>query len=215
MIRDEALRLFAENDPEAVSVRQIAAAAGVSPGLVAHHFGSKEGLRQAVDDHVLGVFDAMLGELLGDGAAELMDAGAGAGSLSEALLRHLPPGSPLPGYLRRLFLTDAESGRMLFRRLFAMSESALSAMTAAGMAVPGRDPAARAAFLLVNDLALLLLRDRVADVLGDDPMSPEGMARWAPEVLSIYAGGLGFSPGEGSGVGSAQGPGTGPEGGTE
>ena len=35
-----------------VGVRAIATAAGVSPGLVNHHFGSKDGLRQACDDHV-------------------------------------------------------------------------------------------------------------------------------------------------------------------
>ena len=61
VIRDEALRLFAERGPDAASVRQIAAAAGVSPGLVSHHFGSKDGLRDAVDAHVLAMFEAMLG----------------------------------------------------------------------------------------------------------------------------------------------------------
>jgi TetR/AcrR family transcriptional regulator, regulator of cefoperazone and chloramphenicol sensitivity len=68
-IRDEALRLFADHGPDGVTVRQIAAAAGVSPGLVLHHFGSKEGLRRAVDEHVLGLFDRMLGEMAGEHAA--------------------------------------------------------------------------------------------------------------------------------------------------
>jgi ABC-type multidrug transport system fused ATPase/permease subunit len=43
VIRDEALRLFAGRGPDAVAVRQVAAAAGVSPGLVIHNFGSKGG----------------------------------------------------------------------------------------------------------------------------------------------------------------------------
>jgi AcrR family transcriptional regulator len=98
VIRDEALRLFAERGPDAVSVRQIAAAAGVSPGLVSHHFGSKDGLRDAVDAHVLAMFGAMLGELT---TADLYDPDA-AGSLAEAVVRHLPPDSPVSGYLRRL-----------------------------------------------------------------------------------------------------------------
>jgi AcrR family transcriptional regulator len=38
-------------------------AAGVSPGLVVHHFGSKRGLRQAVDAHVVAMLTSMLGEL--------------------------------------------------------------------------------------------------------------------------------------------------------
>jgi TetR/AcrR family transcriptional regulator, regulator of cefoperazone and chloramphenicol sensitivity len=59
VIRDEALRLFAEHGQDAVSMRRVAAAAGVSPGLVAHHFGSRAGLRQAVDAHVAALFDAL------------------------------------------------------------------------------------------------------------------------------------------------------------
>ena len=50
-IRDAATTLFAEQG-FGVGVRAIAAAAGVSPGLVNHHFGSKDGLRQACDDHI-------------------------------------------------------------------------------------------------------------------------------------------------------------------
>ena len=36
------------------TVRGIAARAGVSPALVQHHFGTKDGLRRACDEHVLG-----------------------------------------------------------------------------------------------------------------------------------------------------------------
>ncbi|WP_189964575.1 TetR/AcrR family transcriptional regulator [Streptomyces violascens] len=192
VIRDEALRLFAERGPDAVTVRQIATAAGVSPGLVVHHFGSKDGLRTEVDQHVLAVFEAMLGQLTGEGGADLLDPQTG--SLSEALAQHLPPDSPLPGYLRRLLLSDTDAGRLLFRRLYELSRAALAQLADAGLAAPGRDPDARAAFLLANDLALFLLRDRLTDVLGTDPLSAEGITRWAPEMLSIYAGGLTASP---------------------
>jgi AcrR family transcriptional regulator len=189
IIRDEALRLFAEHGPDAVSVRQIAAAAGVSAALVVHHFGTKEGLRDVVDQHVLDTFDRMLGAMTGEGAPDLYDPGA-TGSLVEAVLRHLPADSPLPGYLRRLLLTDSEAAKQLFGKLFATSEGMLAALSAAGMATPGADPAVRAAFLMANDLAVLLLRDRLTEVLGVDPLSEEGMARWASEVLAVYASGL-------------------------
>ncbi|MFF4473152.1 TetR/AcrR family transcriptional regulator [Streptomyces sp. NPDC001599] len=195
LIRDEALALFAAHGPDSVTVRRIATAAGVSPGLVVHHFGSKDGLRQEVDQYVVAVFEAMLGELTGgDGGAEALDSGAGAASLSAAFTRHLPDGSPLPGYLRRLLLSDTDAGRLLFGRLYEVSRAALDGLTAAGLAVPGRDPAVRAALLLANDLAVFLLRDRIGEALGTDPLSADGMARWAPEVLDIYAGGLNASP---------------------
>ncbi len=37
-----------------VGLRTIAEAAGVSAGLVIHHFGSKDGLRAACDDYIAG-----------------------------------------------------------------------------------------------------------------------------------------------------------------
>ena len=194
VIRDEALALFAEHGPDAVTVRRIATAAADSPGLVVHHFGSKDGLRQAVDDHVLALFEGMLGELTDDDGAALLDPQTGPASLSEAFFRHLPADSPLPRYLRRLMLTDGPTGRELFRRIFAMSRGVLDLLAAAGLASAGRDPDARAAFLTANDLAFFLLRDQIADVLGVDPMSPEGMTRLAPEMLSIYAAGLTGTP---------------------
>jgi len=189
VIRDEALRLFAADGPNAVTVRQIAAAAGVSPGLVLHHFGSKEGLRQAVDEHVLGLFDRMLGQMTSERAADLYNP-AESGSVADAIVKHLPADSPVPGYLRRLLLADGEAGRELFRRLFQVSAATLDTLAAAGMAAPGEDPAVRAAFLLSNDLAVLLLRDHLTDVLGTDPLSAPGMTRWASEVVAIYGAGL-------------------------
>ena len=193
IIRDEALRLFADRGPDGVSLRQIAVAAGVSPGLVLHHFGSKEGLRQAVDEHVLGLFDQMLAGMTGEHAGDLYDPAA-SGSVAEAVAKHLPADSPVPGYLRRLLLADGDAGRELFRRLFRLSAATLDALAAAGMATPGSDPAVRAAFLLSNDLAVLLLRDHLTEVLGIDPLSGPGMTRWAGEVLAIYGAGLLAAP---------------------
>jgi AcrR family transcriptional regulator len=201
VIRDEALRLFAVRGPEGVTVRQIAEAAGVSAALVVHHFGSKDGLRQEVDQYVLDVFEGMLGELAGEDGARLVEPAASSGLLSEVFGRYLPEGSPLPGYLRRLLLGDSEAGRKVFQRLFELSRGALDGLVAGGVAVAGRDAEVRAAFLLANDLAVFLLRDRIAETLGVDPLSGDGMARWGAEMLSVYAGGLRASPPEGPAAG--------------
>lgn len=182
VIRDEALRLFADHGTDAVTVRQIAAAAGVSPALVIRHFQSKEGLREEVDRHVLRAFALVLGEL-----AQQTDAG----SLAEAMVRHLPPDSPIPRYVARLLLEGGPAGRRLFRRLFKLGQKTLDALVEAGLASTGADPPLRAAFLTANDLAVVLLREHLAAVLGFDPLSQEGMARWGREVLAVYSSGLG------------------------
>ncbi|HEX5493980.1 MAG TPA: TetR family transcriptional regulator [Mycobacteriales bacterium] len=192
VIRDEALRLFAEHGPDAVTIRQIAAAAGVSAGLVVHHFGSKRGLRDAVDAHVGGVFDALFDAFETDDpdALRRLLAGRGGGSLAETLVAGLPPGSPVPAYLRRVLLAGDQAGTRLFRRWYAASQRITATLVAAGVMRPGEDPAVRAAFLMANDLAVLLLRDQLADVLGADPLSAEGLARWFAEALAAYRDGV-------------------------
>jgi AcrR family transcriptional regulator len=49
---EAAARLFVQQGPAAVSVRQIAAEAGVNHGLVHQYFGSKEGLVRATLEHL-------------------------------------------------------------------------------------------------------------------------------------------------------------------
>jgi AcrR family transcriptional regulator len=48
-IREAALRHFAEEGYQGATIRAIAGTAGVSPGLLRHHFGSKEELRAACE----------------------------------------------------------------------------------------------------------------------------------------------------------------------
>lgn len=186
VIRDEALRLFAERGPDAVTIRQIATAAGVSPGLVVHHFGSKEALRRAVDEHVGQVFDALFAEMDGGDWTST----AAAGSLAEAFVAQLPPDSPVLAYLRRLLLAADPAGGRLFRRWYRASETLMAGLVGAGTVMPSDDEPVRTAFLTVNDLALLLLRDQLKDVLGIDPLSRDGMARWAAQALAVYRDGL-------------------------
>src|SRR2546428_10971298 len=52
-IRNAALRHFAARGVAATSIRDVARAARVSPGLVQHHFRAKARLRRAVDEFVI------------------------------------------------------------------------------------------------------------------------------------------------------------------
>jgi TetR/AcrR family transcriptional regulator, regulator of cefoperazone and chloramphenicol sensitivity len=52
-IRDAAMAAFAEQGYRGATMRGIAAVAGLSLGLVQHHFGTKDGLRAACDERVL------------------------------------------------------------------------------------------------------------------------------------------------------------------
>jgi hypothetical protein len=39
-----------------------------------------------------------------------------------------------------------------------------------------------------------LLRENLADVLGEDPLAPTGLAHWTDEVLDLYEHGLLIDP---------------------
>lgn len=184
------MRLFADHGADAVTIRAVAAAAEVSPALVMRHYGTKTGLRDAVDDYMADVFESMLGRIVhGDDRGPFTPEAAP--TLAAQVIAQLPAGSPVPAYLGRMLLTGGPAGSTLFARLYAIGRSALSGLVDAGFADAGADPAVRAAFLLVNDLGLLILRPHVSAVLGIDPLTEEGMRRWGAEVLSIYRSGLG------------------------
>lgn len=188
-IRDEALRLFADRGPDSVTMRDIATAAGVSPALLVRHYGSKDGLVEAVDSHVVAALETLLTNITDTtGMTGLSESALP--SLLDGLAAQLPPDSPIPSYLARSLITGRQLGSVLFRRLYEISKDALDAMAAAGVASAGGDPAVRAAFLLVNDLAMLTLRDRLTEVLGVDPLSAEGAKRWSTQVFAIYRDGL-------------------------
>jgi AcrR family transcriptional regulator len=191
-IRNAALRLFADQGPDAVSVRAIAAAAGVSPALVLHHFGSKAGLREAVDRYAAERIDVLMHESE-ESVAELFAHG-NADSIAGLFASAFPPDSPLAAYLRRLLLSADPAGIAMFGRWFADSRRLLDQMAAAGLAKDSRDPTVRAAFMLAADMALLLLREPLTVALGFDPMSRPGLRRWAAEVAEITREGIFVAP---------------------
>src|SRR5512146_1869041 len=78
-IRNAALRLFADRGADAVTVREIATQAGVSPALVLHHFGSKDGLRAEVDAFAAPAFDAIFEAMPTEDVVEMLAGGAASG----------------------------------------------------------------------------------------------------------------------------------------
>jgi AcrR family transcriptional regulator len=66
-IRDAAITEFAANGVDGSTIRQIASSAGVSRGLVIHHFGSKDRLRVACDECIAGLIRDVKGGAMASG----------------------------------------------------------------------------------------------------------------------------------------------------
>lgn len=178
-IRDAALHLFGERGHAATTMRDIAERAGVSPALVVHHFGSKQGLRDAVDDHLAdqireGKFAAMTGSLAPDPTTYRAMADQYA---------------PAMAYLGRALAEDAEVGRRLYDRMFADAVEYLAAGVEAGVLQPTDDPRARAAALLNVGLAQTLLQHHTTRVLGA-ATDLDALLRTAGPLIDLYTDGL-------------------------
>ena len=145
-IRDAALHRFGAEGFGA-SLRAIAGDAGVSPGLVIHHFGSKERLRQACDEHVLRVIrEAKTDSIVTAGPGDVI-----------AQLASLDAYAPLVGYLLQALLAGGDLAATLLDQAIADSEAYLEEGVAAGRLRPSRDPAARARFLAYAGAGAFLL----------------------------------------------------------
>jgi TetR/AcrR family transcriptional regulator, regulator of cefoperazone and chloramphenicol sensitivity len=186
-IRIAAMKLFAERGYAGVTVRQIASAAGVSPALVIHHYGSKERLRAVLEERVAAFVEAMLAELV-----RAQEEGAST-SVAELFASRLEREPALAGYVRRLLCDGGPAGAALFERLYEATRAGMRVLEEAGIVRPPRDEQVRDAFLLCNDLAMLLLRPLVSQVTGIDPLARDGLVRWSAEVFDVYSAGV-FMP---------------------
>jgi len=183
-IRDAATALLAERGFDAVTIRDVAATAGVSPSLVVHHFGTKAGLRDAADGRVV----ALVTEMLTQAVAAAGDGSPGA--TAQMLTAVLREEDVLIRYLRRMFIEGGPSAKALFEQLRAGTEAELAAMVEAGLARPSPNPRWRAAILLVNDLAGIMLDDLITAVFGESPLVEPGLRHWVEVLMQIYTEGL-------------------------
>ncbi|WP_018179564.1 TetR/AcrR family transcriptional regulator [Jongsikchunia kroppenstedtii] len=145
-IRDAAITVFGEQGFTA-GVRAVATAAGVSPGLVNHHFGSKEGLRTECEAYVI--------ERIRVVKTESLTRPSAAGLLRQ--LAEVEEYAPFIAYIIRSYQAGGPLGRSMFEHMVGVTERYLADGVAAGTLRPSRDPAARARYLSMQSLGSTLL----------------------------------------------------------
>ncbi len=171
-VREAAMERFAADGVAATSLRAVARAAGVSPGLVVHHFGSKVGLIRAVDEAVVRRINAALSEVPVEGSGpELI---ARRVELVGELLRNQPT---LCDYIGRALSEHTEAGADLFHRLFANARRD-EALIEAGVLRGDTDPFWRNMQQLVLVVAPLMLRPLVERELGGSLLDEQNFDRW-------------------------------------
>ncbi|RLV54995.1 TetR/AcrR family transcriptional regulator [Aeromicrobium phragmitis] len=164
-----------------VGLRGIAETAGVSLGLIRHHFGSKDGLRAACDTHVLEYVEHLMEEQAA--STHLM------ATLGE-YMRQSGEMSVYVHYMVRSLQSGGAFARDFLERLIQSTRVYLDAGVANGSVVPSIDPEARARFLTMASMGALLLEFTLSE--RDDPREAwDDYVRHATlPALELYSHGL-------------------------
>jgi AcrR family transcriptional regulator len=174
-IRDAALREFGERGFEGATIRGIAESAGVSPGLVQHHFGSKDGLRQACDEAVL---DLVRRKVAAIEAGDLANPSILAALYASA--------RPLVRYLARAVVDRTPASATLVDEIARWTEDYLTTTWPERFPVSSRRARDAAAVLVAQSAGSIVLHEHVARLMGLEPWTDILSPRIGLAQLDVY-----------------------------
>lgn len=144
-IRESAIARFAAEGFGA-SFATIAKSAGVSPGLITHHFGSKAALRAECDAEVLRRFQATKADGLANPSGALLD-----------YVADPSVAAPLLVYILRAVHAGGQGAQEFLEHLLDVTREAMRASVESGLVRPSRDEEARTRYLTYQSMGALLV----------------------------------------------------------
>jgi AcrR family transcriptional regulator len=175
-IRDAALRRFATHGTTTTSLRQIASAAGVSIGLVQHHYGTKARLIKAVDDYVLAVLGASLAAAPGSPPADPVD------EFGHRVVNLIIQQPDVADYVGRMLIDGNQIGSVIFDGLVAMGEARWKRHTEQQLTRPDLDHTWAALNPLILVLGAITLRTHIDRHLPESFTTATQLTRWEDAV---------------------------------
>ena len=164
-IRDAAIEQWAANPPNSVTVRDIAAAADVSPASVIHHYGSMADLRAAANSYIAGLLsDYKTKAIQTPGPMDILGTLRGLSDL------------PITAYLARAALSDDDTVAGLIDELVDDAVVYMEAGVEAGTIRPSPHTRERAVVLLLWSLGGLVLHEHMERLLGVDLTDAEAIS---------------------------------------
>jgi AcrR family transcriptional regulator len=168
-IRDAAMQLFGEVGYDRATTRAIAERAGVTSGLIRHHYGSKERLLAACDEWII---ERIRG----------LEARAATGGAALSPVESL---GPYRQYLTRALFEGRAAA--VFDHMVASAQSWLTAADQARADAPQVPVRARAAVQTAFALAVGMLAGHVSRGLQADITTPEGEQLLLHALLDLYS----------------------------
>jgi AcrR family transcriptional regulator len=178
-IREAAMAEFGEKGFNGATMKSIAAAAGVSVGLVQHHFGTKDGLRAACDERVLDMVRFK---------TDAVDAGTIADP--QVLSALMAMGPQVQRYVGRALVEDSPGIRRLLDDVMTLTEDFLTNHWPDRFPTGSQKTRDGAAVMTALNTSVMVLQSHLARRMDVAPYSEEALTRIGMatfEVLEAYA----------------------------
>lgn len=183
-IRHAALANFAMHGTAATSLRAVAASAGVSLGMVQHHFATKSCLIKAVDDYVMALLIGQLSAPIPDPPADsITDIGT---RVSGIVAQH----PDVAAYVSRAMVDGSPLGASLFDALMEVGMARWELRAERGETRPDVDLTWATINALVLAIGAISLRAHVDRHLPEPFTSPEQLQRWQNATDTLLREGL-------------------------
>jgi AcrR family transcriptional regulator len=183
-IRTAGLKTFAVHGTSATTLRAVAAAAGVSVGLVQHHFVNKAGLIKAVDDYALGVVLEIIAPPMSGPPADSLD------EMGSRVNKLVAEHTDVVDYVGRALVDGSPLGAMIFDTLLGTGTARWHERGERDETRPDIDLTWAVINSLVLALGTLILRAHVDRHLPESLTTPAQLERWNASVNSLLREGL-------------------------
>ena len=152
-IRNAALDLYASQGEDRTSMRAIAAAAGVTVGLLVHHYGTKDRIRDAVEELVVDYFRQAIARAPADGTPADV-----AAARDTAVTEMLAASPEVVGYMCRALVDPAGPRGHLLERLTELASAEVSQLRRTGLASVKRAESSQVIQVIIRQLGHLFLQ---------------------------------------------------------
>jgi len=183
-IRNAALANFAVRGTASTSLRAVAATAGVSLGMVQHHYATKSGLIKAVDDYVVSLVIGGMAKPIPEPPADSI---ADVGSRVSGLIAKHPD---VAAYLSRAMVDGSPLGVTLFDALMEVGMARWELRAERGELRPDVDLTWATINAIVLAVGGISLRAHVNRHLPEPLTSPNQLRRWQAATDDLLREGL-------------------------